>query len=173
MCACVKWLQSCPTLCNPMNHSLPGSSVHGILQASILEWVAMPSSRGSSQPRDRTPVSYVCCIDRQVLYHKHPLGSIKRPVCCFYKAAKDTFLVSSCSDAVIIFDSCTFAVCQGTSHLFSGTPASPISKKGNEWHSHRIHMPFDNRTFRLNWQNWFLGEGTTSMLQNERLEIDV
>ena len=38
--------QSCPTLCNPMNCSPPGSSVHGILQARILEWVAMPSSRG-------------------------------------------------------------------------------------------------------------------------------
>ena len=43
-----KSLQSCPTLCNPMNRSLPGSSVLGILQARILEWVAMPSSRGSS-----------------------------------------------------------------------------------------------------------------------------
>ena len=42
---------SCPTLCDPMPYSLPGSSVHGILQARILEWVAMPSSRGSSQPR--------------------------------------------------------------------------------------------------------------------------
>ena len=47
----------------------PGSSVHGILQARILEWVAMPSSRGSSQPRDRTSISYVSCIGRWVLYH--------------------------------------------------------------------------------------------------------
>ena len=46
MCACVlKSLQSCSILCNPMDGSLPGSSVHGILQARILEWVAMPSSR--------------------------------------------------------------------------------------------------------------------------------
>ena len=53
VCVCVcESLQSCPTLCNPMDHSPPGSSVHGILQARILEWVAMPSSRGSSQPRD-------------------------------------------------------------------------------------------------------------------------
>ena len=51
---CAKSLQSCPTLCNPMDCSLPGSSVHGILQARILEWVAVSSSRGSSQPRDRT-----------------------------------------------------------------------------------------------------------------------
>ena len=48
--------QSCLTLCDPMDCSPPGSSVHEILQARILEWVAMPSSRGSSQPRDRTQV---------------------------------------------------------------------------------------------------------------------
>ena len=47
-----KLLQSCLTLCNPMDCSPPGPSVNGILQASILEWVAMPSSRGSSWPRD-------------------------------------------------------------------------------------------------------------------------
>ena len=47
-----KSLQSYPTLCDPMDCSPPGSSVHGILQARILEWVAMSSSRGSSQPRD-------------------------------------------------------------------------------------------------------------------------
>ena len=49
--------QSCPTLCDPMDCSPPGSSVQGILQARILEWVAMPSSRRSSQPRDQTQVS--------------------------------------------------------------------------------------------------------------------
>ena len=54
-----KSLQSCLTLCNPMNCSLPGSSVHGILQAGLLEWVVLPFSRGSSQPRDRTRVSYI------------------------------------------------------------------------------------------------------------------
>ena len=51
---CAQSLQSCLTLCNPMNCSPSGSSVHGILQARILEWVAMPSSSGSSWPRDRT-----------------------------------------------------------------------------------------------------------------------
>ena len=61
-----KSLQLCLNLCNPRDCSLPGSSVHGILQARILEWVAMPSSRGSSQPRDRTHVSYVSCIGRWV-----------------------------------------------------------------------------------------------------------
>ena len=51
LCMHAKLLQSCPTLCDPMDS---GSSVHGILQVRILEWVAMPSSRGSLQPRDRT-----------------------------------------------------------------------------------------------------------------------
>ena len=62
-------LQSCPTLCDPMDCSLPDSSVHGILQARILERGAMPSSRGSSPPRDGTLVSCVSCIGRRVLYH--------------------------------------------------------------------------------------------------------
>ena len=52
-------IQLCLTLCNPMDCNLPGSSVHGILQARILEWVAMPFSRGSSQPRDPTQVSHI------------------------------------------------------------------------------------------------------------------
>ena len=51
--------QLCPTLCDPMDCSPPGSSVHGILQARILEWVAIPFSRGSSQPKDRTQVSCI------------------------------------------------------------------------------------------------------------------
>ena len=49
--------QPCLTLCDPMDYSLPGASVHGILQARILEWVLMPFSKGSSQPRDQTCVS--------------------------------------------------------------------------------------------------------------------
>ena len=61
--------QSCPTLCDPMNHSLPGSSVCGIFQTRVLEWVAMPSSRGSSRLRDGTQVSHVSCIGRRVLYY--------------------------------------------------------------------------------------------------------
>ena len=51
--------QLCPTLCDPMDCSLQGSSVHGIFQARILEWVAVPSFRGSSQPRDQTQVSCI------------------------------------------------------------------------------------------------------------------
>ena len=55
----------------PSTVAQPGSSVHGILQARILEWVAMPSSRGSSWPRDQTQVSYISCIGKRVLNHYH------------------------------------------------------------------------------------------------------
>ena len=55
-CVCVKLYL---TLCDPMDCSLPGSSVHWIFQARILEWVVLPFSRGSSQPRDRTQVSRI------------------------------------------------------------------------------------------------------------------
>ena len=51
---CAKSLQSCLSLCNPVNCNPAGPSVHGLLQARILKWVAIPSSRGSSQPRNRT-----------------------------------------------------------------------------------------------------------------------
>ena len=54
----MKAVQSCLTLCGLMDCSLPGSSVPGILQARILEWVAIPFSRGSSQPKDRIQVSF-------------------------------------------------------------------------------------------------------------------
>ena len=54
-----KSLQSCLTLCNLTDYSLPGSPVHGILQARGLEWVDIPFSRGSSWPRDRTQVSWI------------------------------------------------------------------------------------------------------------------
>ena len=58
----IRWPKYCPTLWNPIDCSPPGSSVHGIIQARILEWVAIPFSRGSSWPRDRIQVS--CIADR-------------------------------------------------------------------------------------------------------------
>ena len=57
VCVCLLSCFSCVWLCDPVDCGLPGSSVHGILQVRVLEWAAMPSSRGSSQPRDRTYVS--------------------------------------------------------------------------------------------------------------------
>ena len=74
-CRRAKSFRLCPTVFDPIDYSLPGCSVHGILQVRILEWVAMPSSKESSQPRDQTHVFYVSCIGRQVLYQQHNLGS--------------------------------------------------------------------------------------------------
>ena len=51
LCACAV-AQLCLTLCNPVDYSPPGSFVHGIFQAGILEWIAIPFFKGSSQPRD-------------------------------------------------------------------------------------------------------------------------
>ena len=64
LCCCLG-AQSCPPLWDPMDCSLPGSSVHGISQARILEWVAIAFSRGSFQPGEWTCVS---CIGRKILY---------------------------------------------------------------------------------------------------------
>ena len=76
---CAKSLQSCPALWHPMDCSLPGSSVRGDSPARSLEWAAMRSSRGSSQPRDRTQVSDVSCLGRWVLYHQSHLEALLVP----------------------------------------------------------------------------------------------
>ena len=65
MCVCMLSLSVVSTLCDPMNYSLPGSSVHGIAQARILEWVAISYSRRSYQPRDQTCIS---CIVGKFFY---------------------------------------------------------------------------------------------------------
>ena len=55
-------VQSCRTLCNPMDYSLPGFSVHGIFQARVLEWVAIAFSRGSSDPRIKPVSPALACM---------------------------------------------------------------------------------------------------------------
>ena len=72
LCVRAKSLQSCLTLCNPMDCSPPASSVHVILQARILEWVAVPSSRGSSLPRDGNWVSCSSCIAARLFIAEQP-----------------------------------------------------------------------------------------------------
>ena len=74
VCMCV-YTQSCLILCDPMGCSLPGPSVYGILQARILEQVAISSARGSSQPRDQTQVSCIYCMDSCVLHQLNHQGS--------------------------------------------------------------------------------------------------
>ena len=65
--------QSCPILCDPMNCSLPGSSIHGIFQARILEWAAISFSRRASQPRDQT---WVSCIAEADALPSEPPGKL-------------------------------------------------------------------------------------------------
>ena len=73
--------QLCLTpFCDPMYYSPPGPSVHGFLQARILEWVAMASSRGSSQHRDQTQVS---CIAGRFFYHPRHQGSLCKCICIY------------------------------------------------------------------------------------------
>ena len=72
---CAKSFQSCLTPCDLMGCSPPGFSAHGILQAGILEWVVVSSSRGSSRHRDQTRISYIFCIGRWVLCHWCHLGT--------------------------------------------------------------------------------------------------
>ena len=77
-----KLLQSCPTLCDPMDYSPPSYSVHGILQARILQWVAIPSSRGSSQPGDWTQSTCISCITGGFFTHWATWEAQWPPCCC-------------------------------------------------------------------------------------------
>ena len=77
----------CPTLCKLRDCSPPGSSVHGILQARILEWIIMPSSRGSSWPQGS-------CIFREVLYHQCYVGSHAQALCLWWIGAVSRFFAS-------------------------------------------------------------------------------
>ena len=83
VCVCVLVTQSCLILHDSTDYNLPGSSVHGILQAKILDWVAIPFLRGSSQPRDQTLVSCIAgkllhC--RWILYQLSHQGNHLQPV---------------------------------------------------------------------------------------------
>ena len=69
VCMHAKPFRSCPILCDPLNHTLPSSSVHGILQTRILKWAAMPSSRESFTPRDGARVFQIACFGERVLYY--------------------------------------------------------------------------------------------------------
>ena len=80
------------TLCDPMNYSPPGSSVHGILLARILEWATISSPRESSGPTDQSAISYVSCIGRWILYQYHHLGSPYVCVCVCVYACTCTYI---------------------------------------------------------------------------------
>ena len=91
--------QPFPTLCDPTDCSLPGSTVHGIIQTKILEWVAIFSCRGSSRPRDQTYVSCISCISRQILYHCTPWEALsaKSPLLKFCLILRPVQKKNSCN----------------------------------------------------------------------------
>ena len=75
----------CLTLCDPMDYRPLGSSVPGISQAGMLEWVAISFSRRSSELRDQTGVSYISCIGKWILYYWSPLGRLEWVAISFSK----------------------------------------------------------------------------------------
>ena len=77
LCMC-SVTQSCPTLCDPMDCSLPSSSVHGTFQARILKWFAISFSKGSSPCRDRNRISHVSCIAGRLFTAESP----RKPITC-------------------------------------------------------------------------------------------
>ena len=114
--------QSCPTLCDPRDCSPPGSSVHGIFQARILEWAAISFSRGSSRPRDRTQVSRI-------------VGRRSAKYTCIYRAGMLSILrpeayeiVVSCISEIIM------CVCQVTSVVSDSVPFLDCSPPGSSGH---------------------------------------
>ena len=79
---------ACPTLCDPVDCSPLGSSVYGILQTRIMGWVAITSSRGSSQPRYQICVSFASCISRLILYHSaigKPISVVNTCISIFFR----------------------------------------------------------------------------------------
>ena len=90
LCCCLA-TQSCLTLCNSMDCSLPGSSAHGILHARILEWVAVSSFRGSSRPRDWTCISGISCTTGRFFTTEPPGKPQYHHYMDLYKISKTLF----------------------------------------------------------------------------------
>ena len=131
-CVCARSApQSCPTLCDPMDCSPPsGSSVHGISQARILEWVDMSFSRGSSRPRGQTQVF---CIGRWVPYH---LGHQGSPWYCL----KELKICNICS---VQFSSVTQSCLTLCDPMNCSTPGLPVHHQLPEFTQTHVHQVGD------------------------------
>ena len=108
-CYCCLVIQLCPTLCHPVDHSPPGSSIHGISQERTLEWAVISFFRGSYQPKDRTCIS---CIGRQGLYHR---TSREAKIFTIWSSRKNFCWSLFCSIIVVIvkvLDSSTHIFCE-------------------------------------------------------------
>ena len=147
-CVCLWVWLCCPALWNPVDCSRPGSSIHGILQARILEWVAMPSSRGSSQPRDGTWVSYVSCMaawffTTSATWEAHPLIPLKRRLDESMILRKfvpnNTTSFNRVWEALLPWMSHTAPGCTSRSFYFSEAPQEGIRKE-----SYTIRMIYVN-----------------------------
>ena len=123
-----KSLQSRPTFCEPMDRSLPGSSVHGILQARILERVAMTSSRWSSWSKDRALVSGIAYTGRQVLLPLEPPG---KPILRYIPFVLNLFQFSS------VTQSCP-TLCHPMNCSTPGLPAHHQLPEFTQTHIHRV-----------------------------------
>ena len=136
-----KLLQSCLTLCNPIDGSPPGSPIPGFLQARTLEWVAMHSSKGSSQPRDQTHISYVSCIDRQVPYHWHHLGSPLVPLDDYYLNYSGFLLLEETHVFHVVLSSVAQScptLCDPMNHNSPGLPVHHQLPEFTQTHVHRV-----------------------------------
>ena len=161
-CVCVytnTHAQSCLTLCNSMDYRPPDFSIHEIFQASQLECIAISSSRRSSRPRNRTLISCISCIGRQILYHLRHLGSpsknnAKVSICLLWS------IPGSISGQTIIDDQVLFRVwvfCSLVRCLWIQSPMYFISSRKDifprrNWRwsfskipiiSHRKHLYFE------------------------------
>ena len=114
VCMCAKSLQSCPTLCDAMDCSPPGSSVHGIFLARILEWVGISFSRGSFQPKDSTLISCVSCIADSL-----PTEPTGKPVYTY------TCCIFICTDAYVCMCVYVYLVPTGPVSLETADTSSP------------------------------------------------
>ena len=114
------------TITQGFNHRPPGSSVHGILQARMLEWVAISFSRGPSWPRDWTNVSYISCIGRWISYHcaawEYPCG----------------LFIYTLSDQIGSFAQSCPTLCDPMNHSTPGLPVYHQLPEYTETHAHRV-----------------------------------
>ena len=134
LCVCLV-AQFCPTLCDPMDCSPPGSSVHGILQARILDWVAIPFSWGSSWSRDQIHIS--CTADRfftiwaigePVIIFNRVLNGLTPPGFCFISHDQFSTLVFLLflREHRTLFGHGASAHDNPTNHLENSAPSSPL-----------------------------------------------
>jgi len=130
-------IQLCLTLCDPMDCSLPGSSVHGIFQARVLEQIAISSSRGSSRPRNQTRVSGYYCADSFPLHHLRSLMNayIKTHQIIYLKYA--VYCMSTINQIRSVAQSC-LTLCNPMNRSTPGLPVHHQLPEFTQTHVRRV-----------------------------------